>query len=106
MNEEQTDNKVVAVGIAVTLSKGKTNSGDDVATLAIEDSSGPYTNLYAFEAFRDKVSLFDGINQGDRLKVTGFVRSREYGGRFYSSISAVKVENVSAPMPQQQAEDF
>lgn len=74
---------------------------------AEEDSK--YPQDIKFECIKDKTALLDGLNKGQRVKVTFDIRGNEYNGRYYVNLSAWKVDPSSAseapPMPEPPFED-
>lgn len=47
----------------------------------------------------DKISMLNGINQGDELNVSVNIESREFNGRWYTDVRAWKVERVAGQDP-------
>jgi hypothetical protein len=47
----------------------------------------------------DKISLLDGVNQGDELTVSVNIESREYNGRWYTDVRAWKLERSAGQDP-------
>jgi hypothetical protein len=44
----------------------------------------------------DKISMLNGVNEGDELNVAVNIESREYNGRWYTDVRAWKLERVAA----------
>lgn len=67
--------------------------------LETEDS---YPKKVHFDFFGDKADQFP-LNVGDRVRLSFDIESREYNGRWYTSIRGWKAEPASAEAPQQAA---
>lgn len=65
-------------------------------TFALKDESGQYPKLVAFALKKDKVNLIDRRHVGSTVKAIGYVESREWQGRYFTEVTAVGVEIVSA----------
>lgn len=55
-----------------------------------------YPQDIKFELFKEKVSMIDGMNDGDMLKVLFDIRGNEYNGKYYNNLVAWKVESAGA----------
>ncbi len=53
-----------------------------------------YPKKVCFTLFGDRVSALQGISNGDEVKVSFDVESREYNGRWFHNINAWRVEKV------------
>lgn len=58
-------------------------------------SEDRYPQDISFELLKEKCSLTEGYNDGDRLKVFFEIRGREYNGKYYNSLVAWKLEKLS-----------
>ncbi|MGM9841326.1 MAG: DUF3127 domain-containing protein [Candidatus Limisoma sp.] len=67
--------------------------------LETEDS---YPKKVHFDFFGDKSDQFP-LNVGDRVRLSFDIESREYNGRWYTSIRGWKAEPATAEAPQQPA---
>lgn len=69
-------------------------------TIVLEETGdSKYPNTLAMEFFKDKVSLLDGVNVGDVIRVEYNTRANEsktQAGRFFNSISCWRLENITA----------
>lgn len=65
--------------------------------VTVED--GKYPQQIALECVQDKVSLLDGLKEGQTVTVTFDIRGREYNGRYFNNLQAwrIKAEDGSAP---------
>ena len=65
--------------------------------VTVED--GKYPQDIALECVQDKVSLLDGLKEGQVVTVTFDIRGREYNGRYFNNLQAwrIKAEDGSAP---------
>lgn len=96
------------IKVVMPIEKGVSKADKEWQKLdfVIETTDGAFTNDIAFTLFGDKVSLIDGIGQGQTVTVSFNLNSREYNGKWYSNINAWKVtpESVAAgyvpPTPQ------
>jgi hypothetical protein len=55
-----------------------------------------YPQVIAFELVKDKTSLADKYNVGDKVKVSFDLRGREWEGRFFTSLNAWRIESVGS----------
>ena len=53
-----------------------------------------YPETVAFELLNDKCDLADGFAVGQQVDVSFNVRGREYNGKFYTNLSAWKIESA------------
>ena len=81
--------KIKAVLDAQTFASGFTKRE---AVVTIED--GQYSQEIAFEFLKDKVSLLDGVSQGDDVTIHFNIRGREWEGhnRWFNSLVCWKLE--------------
>lgn len=68
----------------------------------IEVQNGRYSTKLCFQLFGDKVNECPAIN--DEVKVSFDIDSREYNGRWYTQLSAWKVERKNVPQPATQSQ--
>ena len=74
--------------------------------LQVED--GKYPQLVKLEVHQDKVTLLDGINEGDSLTVSFNLRGKEHNGRVYTNLVAWRIDVAGQqqqqpePVPRQQ----
>lgn len=68
-------------------------------TVTTEDE---YNNLYCLEVFGDEKveNLTKYQNEGDQVKVTFNVSTNEWQGKYYTSLSAWRIEKVQSETPQ------
>ena len=66
-------------------------SGFVKKTVVIEYKSGDYTNLLAADMLKDKTALLDQAQIGDVVTLTCDVRSREYGGKYYTDVVCLRM---------------
>jgi len=57
--------------------------------LTVED--GKYPQEICFETVKEKTSLCDDLNVGDKVTVSFDIRGREYNGRYFNNLSAWKI---------------
>jgi aspartyl/asparaginyl-tRNA synthetase len=65
-------------------------------TFVLKDKSGQYSKILAFTLKKDKVDKIDRRSVGKTVKVVGYVESREWQGKYYTEVTAIDVEVVSA----------
>jgi hypothetical protein len=68
-------------------------------TFVLKDESGQYPKILAFTLKKDKVDKIDRRHVGSTVKAIGYVESREWQGRYFTEVTAVGVEVVSAAKP-------
>ena len=68
----------------------------------VTDNSGKYPQTILFQAVQERCDLLNGVNVGDEINVTFFLRGREWTNpktgevRFFNSLDAWKIEKTSA----------
>jgi hypothetical protein len=65
-------------------------------TFVLKDESGQYSKIVAFTLKKDKVDKINRRHVGSTVKAVGYVESREWQGRYFTEVTAVGVEIVSA----------
>jgi hypothetical protein len=75
------------------------------ALVISETNERGYMNEYAFEAVKDKVSMMDPLQVGQDVTVHFNVRCREYNGRWYTDLTAwrIQAEQTAPPAAPPQA---
>ena len=68
-------------------------------TFAITYASGQYENTLAFDLWKDKCGLVDGIQTGALVQVKFDVKSREYNGKWYTNAVAWSVKEAQGDVP-------
>ena len=53
---------------------------------------GKYPQEIALECVQDKVSLLDGLKEGQTVTVTFDIRGREYNGRYFNNLQAWRIK--------------
>ena len=69
-------------------------SGFQKQTLVVTDEDPRYPQRVAVEFFREKISLLQGLRQGQDVEVDFCLSGREYNGRHYVSLRGVSVAAV------------
>lgn len=77
------------------LQTGQSSRGPWKKQEYILETEGQYPKKVCFNAWGDKVDTFN-IKQGEKLKVSIEVESREFSGRWYTDIRAWRVDRLSA----------
>ena len=68
----------------------------------VTDNSSQYPQHILFQLTQDRCRLLDGINVGDEVKVSFFIRGREWTGKdgggvkYFTSLDAYRLEKSSA----------
>ena len=78
---------------------GTTKSGTDWQTQTfILDNNEKYNNIFAFDLFgSEKIENFNKYNKiGQTVNVEFNINCREYQGKYYTSLSAWKINKVDA----------
>ena len=57
--------------------------------LTVED--GKFPQEICFETVKDKTSMLDNLNVGDKVTVSFDIRGREYNGRYFNNLHAWKI---------------
>ena len=87
--------KIISV---LPISTGSGKNGEWKSQDAVLETSGQYPKKVAFNMFNDKIQE---LNIGDEVTVSFEVESREYSGRWYTTVRAWKIEKGSACAPVQ-----
>lgn len=87
--------KIIAV---LPISTGSGKNGEWKSQDAVLETSDQYPKKVAFNMFNDKIQ---DLNIGDEVTVSFEVESREYNGRWYTTVRAWKVEKGSALVENQ-----
>ena len=108
----QVEGKVAHIGQTETV-----GSNGFTKRLLVVDTGAQYDALTPIEFKKDKVASLDNLSVGQTVKVSINLGGREYGGKYYPSITGWKIEAqavapsrvATTPMatqaPQQVAED-
>lgn len=67
-------------------------SGFNKRDFVVTTEDEKYPQDIKFECLKDKVSLVDGLNKGDRVTVSFDVRGREWKGNYFVNLAAWKIE--------------
>lgn len=59
-----------------------------------EDSDKEYKGSISFDLYKDKTALIDNIKLWDKARVRFNVKSREYNGKYYNSITAWRINKI------------
>jgi len=67
----------------------------------VTDNSSNYPQHIQFQLTQDRCRLLDGISTGDEVKVSFFIRGREWTGKdgaikYFTSLDAYRLEKVGA----------
>lgn len=72
----------------------------------IETSEEQFPKKVCFTLFGDKVSLLNGINNGDEIEVAFNLESREFSGKWYHNINAWKISKATTGSNQNITPEF
>lgn len=67
-------------------------SGFNKREFVVTTENDRYPQDIKFECVKNKVALLNDIERGQRIKVTFDLRGNEYNGRYYTNLSAWRVE--------------
>lgn len=76
------------------------------------ETDDQYPRKVCFTLFGEKVSLINGLENGQEVEVSFNIESREYNGKWFHNINAWKIENPSGsenlpkPPPAFRTEDI
>lgn len=86
----QIQGEIIHVGEVETFDSGFTKRIFAIRT------DGEYAQEVGLEVVKDKCSMLDPIQLGERVTVSFNIRGREYEGRYYVNLSAWRIERESA----------
>lgn len=61
-------------------------------TLILEFEQGEFTNIIKIDFLGDKVSLLNGFNVGQSLKVYFNIKAKEWNERYFNNVTAWRIE--------------
>lgn len=77
--------------------KGGKNSQWIKRTLVLSASFGKFDNLVAIEFFgEERAAYLDGVQIGDQVEIGVSIKSNEYNGRHYTTVSGWKIKDLGA----------
>ena len=62
----------------------------------IVETLGEYPKRICFESWQEKTEIIKSLNDGDRVKVSFSLESREYNEKWYTNVRAWKIEKLVA----------
>ena len=68
------------------------SSGFTKREMVVTVEDGKYSQDISLEFLQDKVSLLDGVTEGQEIKVFFDIRGREYNGRYFNNLVGWKIE--------------
>jgi single-strand DNA-binding protein len=60
------------------------------------NDGGQYDNFVKFQLSQDRTAIIDDMNEGDEVKVHFDLRGRQWQEKYFTNLSAWRVEKVSA----------
>ena len=69
------------------------SSGFTKREMVVTVEDGKYSQDINLEFLQDKVSLLDGVTEGQIVKVFFDIRGREYNGRYFNNLVGWKIES-------------
>jgi single-strand DNA-binding protein len=63
------------------------------------NDGGQYDNFVKFQLSQDRTAIIDDMNEGDEVKVHFDLRGRQWQEKYFTNLSAWRVEKVSAASP-------
>lgn len=70
-------------------------SGFSKREFVVTVEEGKYPQQIALECVKEKMTLLDGLQEGQRVKVTFDIRGREHNGRYFNNLQAWRIEPVA-----------
>ena len=73
--------------------------------LVVTDNSSQYPQYVTFQLTQDRCSLADNINPGDEVKISFFIRGREWKDpngvmKYFNSLDVYRMEKTNSPAQQ------
>ena len=101
------DGKVVRV---LAVQSGESQNGTWKKQQFVVETLGEYPKKICFQTWGDKTEIVSNLQEGDRLKVSFRLESREYNEKWYTDAVAWRIDklvtnNTQAQAPTQQAEN-
>lgn len=62
----------------------------------LEIASGAYSEYVKFQTVQERCRLLDAFREGDVVKVSFDLRGREWNGKFFTNLSAWRIERAEA----------
>lgn len=81
---------------ALPIQRGNSKSGNEweKQTFVVKETEETYPKSIAFDVFgHDKIEQFN-IKMGDQIEVSANVESKEWQGKYFTSVSAWKVDKL------------
>ncbi len=60
----------------------------------LEVADGNYPQLIKFQAVKERCTLLDAFKEGDRLKVSFDLSGREWNGKYFTNLTAWRIEKA------------
>jgi single-strand DNA-binding protein len=60
----------------------------------IEMPDGKYPQLIKFQAVQDNCNVLDNFREGDKIKVSFDLRGREWQGKYFTSLTAWRIDKA------------
>jgi hypothetical protein len=80
-------------------------SGFTKREMVVTVEDGKYSQDINLEFLQDKVSLLDGVSEGQEIKVFFDIRGREYNGRYFNNLVGWRIEALEQAAPAPAAAD-
>ena len=75
------------------------SSGFAKREFVVEVADGKFPQHIKFECVKEKISLTEGLQVGDPVKVFFDIRGNEYNGRYFVNLNAWKLEKAGGGNP-------
>jgi hypothetical protein len=77
----------------------------------VTDNSSQYPQHILFQLTQDRCRLLDNVNAGDEVKVSFFIRGREWQGKdgaikYFTSLDAYRLEKTSGGEQRQESGSY
>ena len=99
MSDITKEGTIIAIDDIITFDSGFTKREFVIKTT----DDGDYPQDIKFELVKDKTSLIDKYNIGDRVKVFINIRGREWNEKYFVNLVAWKIEGPEGAAPVQAA---
>jgi single-strand DNA-binding protein len=87
------------IGKAVKIFDAESKSATFKTREFVISTEETYPQFVKFQATQDRCSIVDGINEGDKIKVHFDLTGREWQGKYFTNLTAWKIEKQAADAP-------
>lgn len=98
----ETKGKIVKI---LDLQTGSSKNGEWKKQDIIIETSEAYPKKICMGVWNDKITLLEGVEVGDEVRIMFNVASREYNGKWYTDITAYQLDNNSQKIHENNLEN-